>query len=312
MIARSCGRLPPLMLVVLVGAVGLSHPRVFAQSAQAQLTQAREALRGEDKDLDQARRLLIDLVERQGDALTPTELCQAYVYLGYIEDLEGKRQRAVRWFERAATMEGEQLKWIRAVAETGLKEPVKWIQHLGAAGPPEQPDPQAWKRSIVERIGRGVVAREQPPPSLRPSIDLPQEEFIENYEVLCEAIDRHFSFFEHKQIDWAEVTAEYRPKVAQAQTAKQYYALLESFVGELKDSHSRLCNYSTRPHRPRFTPGAETRGIGGQLVVTEVLAGSAAERAGLTPGTVIEAIDDVPVERAVRALADQVPSPASH
>lgn len=59
------------------------------QTADAKLQEARQALRGEPKDAARAKKLLLEIVEHDKDTLEPTELCHAYVYLGYIEDRAG-------------------------------------------------------------------------------------------------------------------------------------------------------------------------------------------------------------------------------
>ena len=267
------------------------------------LADAREALQRPEKDVAKARGLLLELVGRRRPELEESDLCYALVYLGYLEDRQGDRDAAVKWFEQAAGMEGDELRFIREVAERGLKEPVTWIRHLDepADSGHTAPPPGAWKKSAT-RLGAAWIATQQPE-ELRPDPNLDREHFGGNFDALCQAIDRYYAFFEHKHIDWAQVVERHRPKVAAAASADEFYTALEQLVAELQDAHSWLCNYRAAQPARGWRPGVDIRRVEGEAVVVAApAAGSDAERAGVRRGTVILEIDGVPVAERVVAL----------
>ncbi len=102
-------------------------------------------------------------------------------------------------------------------------------------------EPPSAKRSgegqwqIIERIGNGFVAGEKWPsdmPVLKRSLSKAQR--LENFNILWEAIDRHYSFFELKKIDWKKIKKRYHFRVKAATTVDDYYRVLFDLVRELK------------------------------------------------------------------------------
>lgn len=272
--------------------------RLSAQQARENLTQARSMLKGVKKDTKGAQTILLELAERNSKLLTSTDLCYVYVYLGYIEDLAGNRQAAIGWFQKATRLDGPNIKGIRGVAEVGLTRAVTWIRHLdegyrkaerqNKGSPLEQ-------RDIIERIRKGIVLREEPK-GIVPEMHLSKAERLENFDILAEAIDRHYSFFLHKGIDWKAVTSRYRPKVERTQTTRDFYSLIYKFVRELKDCHSWLCNYKDVPTLGRFSPEVQIHFIEGKALATEVEADSEAYMKGLRSGSIIVGVDGVSVK----------------
>lgn len=284
-----------------------SKPNV--QQAKRRLEQARTALRGENKNISTAKEILLDLAENHTSDLKPTDCCYLYVYLGYIEDLAGNREAAIAWYKKALALEGPNIKGIRQVAELGMTKPITWIRHLDAGSEPKKsqpPDQSNWKENIVERIGRGFVTRDRPPDDILLKVRLSKAERLENFDILWEAIDRNYSFFEHKGIDWQEVKARYRPKVEAVRMTEEFYRLLYQFVRELKDFHSWLDNYKKGLTLPKFSPQVLTRLIEGKAVIAEVVKGSEAYKKGLRRGSIIVKVDGLSVEEKIEKLSPQI------
>ena len=258
--------------------------KLNAEQAKEKLMEAQTALKGEDKDIKQARKILLDLAENHASLLTPTDRCHLYVYIGYIEDLESNRQAAIGWFQKATRLDGPNIKGIRGVAEYGMNHPVTRIRHLDG------------EKDIVEQIGEGFVLRNEPKDGDPPKKNLSKAEFLENFDILAEAIDRNYSFFVHKGIDWQKVKDSYRPRVEKVTTTKQFYHLMHQFVRELKDFHSWLCNYKDVPTLERFSPHLSTRLIEGKAVVAEVAEGSEAYEKGIRAGSVITGVEGSSIE----------------
>ncbi|MEN6405697.1 MAG: S41 family peptidase [Thermoguttaceae bacterium] len=154
---------------------------------------------------------------------------------------------------------------------------------------------------VVERIGRGFVAGEKKPSDL-PDLkkDLSQAERLENFEILWEAIDRHYSFFDLKKIDWQKLKKRYHFLVKATTNDDEFYRVLFHFVGELKDFHSRPYNFQIA--LPGFRPNVCTHKIEGKAVVTYVTEGSEAHGEGLRRGAVITRIDGLSVAKKVEQL----------
>ncbi len=271
-----------------------------ARDVQTILEEARDALRGKNKNLSKAHALLLELVEHRRKELADFDLCHVLVYLGYIEDLQGNRAAARDWFDEASEMKGRELQWIRQVAERGLEQPVTFIRHLDEVT--EAPPADDWKTGIIEKHDGVAISEKQPPSDLKPDADLAREQFNRNFESLCDAIDRHYAFFEYKHIDWPAVVARYRPKVAAATTPEEFYATLQQLVAELQDAHSWLCNFRERRAARAWTPGLEIRQIEKQAVVVGVTDDSAAAHAGVQRGSIITEVDGQSVAERIATL----------
>ena len=110
-------------------------PLAARQASEQKLKAACQALTGPRKDTAVAKKLLLDLVEKEKAALAPGSLCYAYVYLGYLEDRATNRDLAVGWYQRALEIEDAD-DGIRECASIGLRRPVTWIRHLDPGVPP--------------------------------------------------------------------------------------------------------------------------------------------------------------------------------
>jgi C-terminal processing protease CtpA/Prc len=284
---------------------GTAASKLNPQQAKARLMQARNMLKGENKDTQQAMNILLDLAQNHALPLSSTDRCYLYVYLGYIEDLAGNREAAVGWFQKASVLEGPNIEGIRKVAQLGLRNPVTWIRHLdsGPQNSDSQPESTSGSKiNVIERIGGGFVSRDKPPGELSPKLRLSKAERIENFDILWEAIDKYYSFFEHKGINWQEVKERYRPKVEAAGTTAEFYHLLYQLVRELKDFHSWLDNYKQDFTLAEFSPQLTTRLVEGKAVITDVNRNSQAYKKGIRRGSIILEVDGLSVEEKIEKL----------
>jgi len=106
----------------------LAGPLLANESADTKLEKARTALTGASKDADQAKKLLLDIVEHDKDTLDSQSLCYVYVYLGYIADRAGNRSEAIPWYQKA--LEITNADWVQECAAFGKNTPLVWIRHL--------------------------------------------------------------------------------------------------------------------------------------------------------------------------------------
>jgi C-terminal processing protease CtpA/Prc len=168
------------------------------------------------------------------------------------------------------------------------------------SSPPSNESPEDY--AVVKRIGSAMVLRELPANLPQPKMELSPAERRENFEGLWEAIDQTYSFFEHKDIDWAEVRARYRPRIEGVSSGQAYYDLLAQFVRELRDAHSWLCNYQADAGSPQFSPPLAVRHIGQQAVVTAVAGELAVAEDSLRPGAVILEVDGLTAAERIEEL----------
>lgn len=124
-------------------------------------------------------------------------------------------------------------------------------------------------------------------------------------------------------VDWNAVRKRYAPRVVQAKTDAAFYALLEQMLGELKQSHFGVIPPAAYVAEAATAGAATTAtqdnsgetGLVAQLVedqpiITRVLPGGAADKAGLRPGFVLVKIGDKPVAAVLARLKAQKRRPA--
>jgi C-terminal processing protease CtpA/Prc len=149
--------------------------------------------------------------------------------------------------------------------------------------------------NITEFIGTGYVTTDEPTdlPALKKNLS--KAEFLENFDILCQAIDRYYSFFEHKRIDWNKIIDRYRLRVLQVKTADEFYTLMYQLVRELKDCHSWLCNYP-RAALQSYSPEITIRKIKDTAVAADVSVDSQAYAKGIRKGSIIVEVDGLSIK----------------
>jgi len=264
-------------------------------AGEAQLQMARTSLTGEHKDAENARKLLLEIVDSGSLGATSETLSYAYVYLGYIEDRAGHRQRAIAWFEKALAVEGGS-PGILDVARVGLERPVTWIRHLDAArtssGTPSRP-------AEAPRPAKAYVTA-QPPTGMTLAKNLSAQQRRENFDALWNAIDTAYACFKLKSIDWQEVGRRYRQQLDTTSSDDDFYALIFRLVNELKDTHSWLQGYKDLVLQDATDLSIDL--FEERPFVVAVKPGSEAAVAGVTPGWEVLSVDGLTVAEKMEAL----------
>jgi len=127
-----------------------------------------------------------------------------------------------------------------------------------------------------------------------------RDDFEKDFEFLCREIASTYAYFDAKATSWADVPRLYAEELRRVATREEFIGLLERVLDELYDPHAQL-TVNTRSS-PRLVPSGTdlwAEWNGGRAVITEVRAGSDAERAGIVPGDVVVAIDGTPISEAV-------------
>jgi len=68
----------------------------------------------------------------------------------------------------------------------------------------------------------------------------PEDNPVENFELLWREVDAKYTFFEYKNIDWQTVYQKYRPQVNEKTTDENLFNVLNAMLNELKDGHVAL------------------------------------------------------------------------
>jgi carboxyl-terminal processing protease len=99
--------------------------------------------------------------------------------------------------------------------------------------------------------------------------------------------------------DWAALGRQYRPEALAAADDTRLYAVINRMLAELRESHLAALPprqaHEFRTHH-RAAVGMRWRVVEGRRVVTEVVPGSPADRAGVQPGWLPVARDGVPLD----------------
>lgn len=117
-------------------------------------------------------------------------------------------------------------------------------------------------------------------------------------------------------VDWNALRDSLRPRAAAATTQEQLRAVLRQMVGSLKQSHFSIIpsevsdvatgGGGTAESSREGQVGLTTRWIDGEVVVTNVEAGSSAERAGVEPGWRLRVVGDDSITALVQSLPDDM------
>lgn len=233
-------------------------------------------LSGKNKNLDKAKTLLIELKNKNFKGLTALETCKSYVYLGYIEDLNNNRDPAIAYYKKALEIKSEGLTGIKKMAEYGITHPLKWLKHLDQ------------NNSILKTMSK--------------------KEQLQNFEILWNAIDKNYSFFELKKINWNKIKTEYKKKIELCTNTNSFYEILDDLVRELKNAHANITNYKKDSYLDIYSPEFITRLIENRAVVVFVKENSEAYNKGIRIGSTIVEVDGKTIElkrESIRKLLNQ-------
>jgi len=135
------------------------------------------------------------------------------------------------------------------------------------------------------------------------------------FEVVWKTVDEK-SFDSHfGGVDWSAVRDRYAPLVSAVKSDRELLDLLGKMLKELPVSHLNVLELDALDKvlgRSVVNRGLALRNIDGQIVITRLVSGSSADRAGLRTGFVVKAIDDAPVTTAHDAEATLAGDMKSH
>lgn len=124
--------------------------------------------------------------------------------------------------------------------------------------------------------------------------------FDHDFATAWQEVASTYAYFDVKATRWSDIPLLYRADLAKVRSRNDFIGLLERVLDELYDPHAQLTVNTAAS--PRLVPSgadlwAEWRDE--QAVITDVRAASDAERAAIRPGSIVVAIDGVPIAEAV-------------
>jgi len=136
----------------------------------------------------------------------------------------------------------------------------------------------------------------------RPNLSSDQK--VSDLSAMCMFVEAEYAYFDIKKTDWKKTCTAYAPQAAAARDMDSFIWVLERTLAELYDHHAHLGTNTSNSARLIQT-GAQVVATwrDGNAFVSDALAGSPAEGAGLRTGVQILAIDDLPINEVVDLIA---------
>ena len=124
--------------------------------------------------------------------------------------------------------------------------------------------------------------------------------FRQDFDAAWRTVASTYAYLDTKATSWAAIPRLYESDLQQVRTRDEFIGLLERVLDELCDPHAQVNAHLATS--PRLVPsGTDLWAVwrNGEAVITDVRAGSDAERAGIRPSEVVESIDTIPSAEAV-------------
>ena len=126
-------------------------------------------------------------------------------------------------------------------------------------------------------------------------------QYREDFNYFFNSINEDYCYFYKKQTDWDMVKKMYSPIIDTVTTRAQFVSVLERIFYEIYDHHASL--NTNNPESQRLVPSGTdiwAEFVQGVPTITEVRRNFGAEKAGITAGMEVVAINDVPVGTAIK------------
>jgi carboxyl-terminal processing protease len=134
----------------------------------------------------------------------------------------------------------------------------------------------------------------------------------EVFEKVWKEIHDHYYDASYNGVDWNEVHRRYAPLVEATKRDQDFYALMSQMTSELHDAHTRFNSpeqWKNFRRQQGVTVGFSVDDVDGKTVITHVIPGTDAARAGIEPGMVVLRVDGTPVaERVAEIEKKRLPS----
>lgn len=143
-----------------------------------------------------------------------------------------------------------------------------------------------------------TAATIEPTPTLAP---LAETARLRIFREIWETVRDHYLYEDFNGLDWQAIRAEYEPQVAAAASSEVFYALMRDMIDRLGDDHSRFESpQDVAEQEAEFSGTLRYGGIGAEIrdvedggMISSVVPGGPAERAGIMPRDVIIAVNGI-------------------
>ena len=135
----------------------------------------------------------------------------------------------------------------------------------------------------------------------RPQIKTGQ--YSQDFNYFWTTINDEYCYFNKKQTNWQKVKEIYAPVIDTITNRDQFVTVLEKALYEIYDHHAIL--NTNNDNSQRLVPaGADiwAEYINGKPVITELRRGLGAEASGILAGMEVTAVNDTPIESAIKTL----------
>jgi C-terminal processing protease CtpA/Prc len=138
-------------------------------------------------------------------------------------------------------------------------------------------------------------------------------QYRQDFDYFWTTINDEYCYFEKKQTDWQKVKEIYTPVADTITNRDQFVTLLEKMLYEIYDHHAIL-NTNTNSSRRLVPSGADIWAayINEKPIITEVRRGFGAEACGVVAGMEVIAINDIPVQSAVKIFLPRALDPVTN
>jgi carboxyl-terminal processing protease len=137
----------------------------------------------------------------------------------------------------------------------------------------------------------------------------------ETFDIVWRTVkEKHFDPT-HGGVDWDKVREQYAPRASAAKSDSEFYGVLRPMLGELQQSHFNIIPPEAvveddSPEPKGGAIGIDLRLVDGQPMITRVVPGSSAEKAGLRPGFIINRVNDTGADQVIAMFAKSKESEA--
>lgn len=128
-------------------------------------------------------------------------------------------------------------------------------------------------------------------------------QYKEDFNFFWNTLNEEYCYFNLKHTDWQKVKEIYSPMMDTITTREQFVTALEKVFNEIYDHHASL--NTNNPQSQRLVPSGSdiwAEYIDGKAIITEVRDKYGCDLAGIQAGMEVLAVNDVPVQEAIKAF----------
>lgn len=128
-------------------------------------------------------------------------------------------------------------------------------------------------------------------------------QFKEDFNFFWNTINDEYCYFNKKPIDWQQVKSIYSATIDTIKTREQFVGLLEEIFYEIYDHHASL--HTNTETSQRLVPSRTdiwAEYVNGHALITELRPNYGCEKAGIFAGMEVVAVNDIPVQDAIKTF----------